>query len=91
MTLRWRVVGSAAVVGSLSSLLLGHTVAPLMLIGTVPPLGVRWLQTSPTYLRSSPFILLHLFSNAFEQCAYHLDNITKRRQCAKGLDTVTRR
>ena len=30
---------------------------------------------------------VHLFSNAFEQCAYHLDNITKRRQCAKALDT----
>ena len=61
MTLRWRVVGSAAVVGSLSSLLLGHTVAPLMLIGTVPPLGVRWLQTSPTYLRSSPFYIIIIF------------------------------
>ena len=30
---------------------------------------------------------VHLFSNAFEQCAFHLDNISKRRQWAIALDT----
>ena len=30
---------------------------------------------------------IHLFSNAFEQCAFHLDNIAKRRHWAIALDT----
>ena len=42
---------------------------------------------SPGFSNDKYMAILHLFSNAFEQCAFHLDNIAKRRHWAIALDT----